>query len=259
VADATDGELDPLFAASPGEFVAERNKLARRLRAEGRADEAAAVAAFRKPPLPVWVVNQLARRHRRDVDLLLDAGHRLRAAQGERDPQKAREAFEQAREQESAIVRRLVEAAGQILTEERRGAAPAMLERIAGTLRAATISEEGRELLARGRLTQELATSGFEVAAALSPAGGPAKSRAPARPPADRDDVETARKERDEARARAREATRRLRDAERAAARARRELEGAEDELERARAEAERAEEAANAAAAAVERTRRRR
>ena len=49
---------------------------------DGRREDAEEVRRLAKPTLPAWVVNQLTRRDRRDVDLLLDAGHRLRTTQG---------------------------------------------------------------------------------------------------------------------------------------------------------------------------------
>jgi hypothetical protein len=247
----TDEELDRLYGAPLGDFVAVRNELARGLRAEGRKEEADELAALKKPAVPVWVVNQLAREERRDVDLLLDVGHRLRAAQGETDPEKARKAFDSAREAEREALRRLTKAAAGLLAQEQGTAGQAMLDRVASTLRAAAVTEEGRELLARGRLTEELTTTGFELAAGLTP-----KAPAP-RAKRKRDDVPAARAALDEAKGRQRDAVRRARDAESDAKEARRALEAAEAALEEARAEAAEAESAVEDAAAELERAKR--
>src|SRR6266508_3275581 len=75
--------IDRLYSVDLAEFVPERTRLVKELRAEGRRAEAQQVAELRKPTTAAWAVNQLARKHRRDVDLLLDAGHRLREAQAE--------------------------------------------------------------------------------------------------------------------------------------------------------------------------------
>ena len=56
-----DTELDDLFARPLSEFTAARNELARRLRNAGQEDAAAGVQALKKPSVPVWTVNQLAR------------------------------------------------------------------------------------------------------------------------------------------------------------------------------------------------------
>jgi len=232
---------DRLFEVPLDEFVAARDQLARELRKEGKDEQAAEVAALRKPTVPVWAVNQLARRRRRDVDLLLDAGHRLRAAQAEADPERAREAFANARDAEREAMRRLRAGAEELLAE-RGGASDAMIERVLATLRAAAVTEEGRELLARGRLTEELQTTGFEVAASLVP-----KRKAT---PAKRPKLDAARADLEQARKREREATRRLQAAKRRA-------EEAEAELEKARREAEEASSAVSAAEEALERARR--
>ncbi len=56
-------EVSALLAVPPEEFVAARTARAKALRAEGRRDEAAALARVRKPVRLVWVVGELARRH----------------------------------------------------------------------------------------------------------------------------------------------------------------------------------------------------
>lgn len=234
--------LDRLFEVPLDEFVAAREQLARELRKEGKHEQAAEVAALRKPTVPVWAVNQLARRRRREVDLLLDAGHRLRAAQAEPQPEKARDAFAKAREAEREAMRRLRVAAEELLAAERGSASNALVERVLTTLRAAAVSEEGRELLARGRLTDELETTGFELAATLVPKRKATRAKRP--------ELEAARAELERARKREREATRRLQAAERRA-------EEAEAELGKARRDAEEASNAVAAAEAALERTRR--
>lgn len=244
----TDEELDRLFEAPLGDFVAVRNELAKGLRAEGRKEEADEVAALKKPPVPVWVVNQLARRERRDVDLLLDVGHRLRAAHGESDPAKARQAFDSARQAEHEALGRLTKAAAALLEEEQGTASQAMVDRVASTLRAAAVTEEGRELLARGRLTEELTTTGFDLAAGLTPTAPPPsrKRKGP--------DVAAARAALDEAREREREALKAMRAREKEVQAARRALESAEAALDEARAEADEAESATEEAEAELER-----
>ena len=60
--------LDPddvaaLLAVPPEEFVTARTARVKELKADGRKDEAAALAKLRKPVRLVWVVGELARRH----------------------------------------------------------------------------------------------------------------------------------------------------------------------------------------------------
>jgi nucleotide-binding universal stress UspA family protein len=85
-------EADRLYGLPLESFTSERRELVKKLRQRGDKKAADTVASLSKPSIAAWTVNQLARRHRRDVDLLLDASHRLIDAQrttltkGLRDP-----------------------------------------------------------------------------------------------------------------------------------------------------------------------------
>ena len=72
------------------------------------------------------------------------------------------EAFRKAREDERAALHDLTEAGRSILSELGRPTAQAM-QRLSDTLRAAATTDEGRDLLAAGRLTSELKPTGFDV------------------------------------------------------------------------------------------------
>ncbi len=162
-----DDELDRLYGAELGGFVAERTRLATSLRKEGRRVEAARVKELRKPSLSAWAINQLVRSQRKDIDLLLDAGEQLVVSQRALLTQGGDQgAFEQARQAERSALNRLVQAAKPLLAER---ASASVLERLATTLRAAVVSEEARRDLARGRLTGEVDLPGFEAFAGLLP------------------------------------------------------------------------------------------
>lgn len=53
-------EARDLYALDPGEFIAARNQLSKTLRADGRADDAAVVAALRRPKLAEYALNRVA-------------------------------------------------------------------------------------------------------------------------------------------------------------------------------------------------------
>jgi hypothetical protein len=240
---------DRLYAASLPEFVSERARLATELRDAGNREDAAALAKLKKPNVAAWVLNQLARRNRRDVDLLLDAGHRLREAQSGVLRGAERESFEQARNVHRDALRRLVRDAEELLVEERGGASASVLNQIAEALRAAAISEPGRELLARGRFVEPPRAEGFDVVSALAGEAPPQTPQRPRTPD---------REEQREAREALRAANARLRDAERDASRAEQAAEKAHAQAEKAAQEAQAARERADAAAAEVEEAERR-
>jgi hypothetical protein len=160
-----DEAIDRLYGVDLAEFVPERTRLAKELRAEGRREEAEQLAKLRKPTVAAWAVNQLTRQQRRDVDLLLDAGHRLREAQAGvlRGNDKAE--FDRARATERDALRRLTHTADELLG----GTTPSTLQQIGDMLRAAAVSEEGREQLARGQFVAPLEAEGFGVLGALAP------------------------------------------------------------------------------------------
>ena len=154
-------ELDRLYALPLNEFTDARDEIAKRLRAEGERELADEVKQLRKPTVAVWLVNRLA--HEREVDLkrLLKAGEALPEAQASGNA----EAFSKARSDEQHALERLAAGARELARQEGIGAAAA--DRATQTLRAASLTPEGRELLKRGRLTEELEPPGFEALAGM--------------------------------------------------------------------------------------------
>lgn len=220
---SSDDGTDALYALPLDEFTGARNELARSLRKDGRRDEADAVAALRKPTLPAWVVNQLARERRAETRSLLDAAGALRAGDGDGDARFR------------ASVEALLRSARQILADAGRKPADSVLQEVATTLRASAASAPDE--LAAGRLTEAWETTGFEVLAGTTPPPRPRPARPKrAEPKVDRAALGAARKALAKARDDARERRRRASTAEREARRAQEELEDAEKRV----AEAER-------------------
>jgi hypothetical protein len=133
-------ELDQLYALDPGEFVAERDRLARELRDGGRREEAEQVKSLRKPTVSAATINQLSRRERREIDLLLDAGHRLREAQRRSLAGEDPGSLEEARKIEREALGKLRRAAKGILAESGRESSTT-LDRVMSTLQAAAVSD----------------------------------------------------------------------------------------------------------------------
>ena len=126
---------------------------------------AAEVAALRKPTLVAWTVNQLAYTRRRDIDLLLDAGQRIIDAQkasissgGRTSSTLPRRPFARP---STRSPKRQARSWGRIQQDD---AHP-----VAETLRTAATAPAGRELLARGQLTEELSGTGWEIVAGFEP------------------------------------------------------------------------------------------
>lgn len=180
-------EPDDLYGAARDEFVAQRTALARALRAAKRSDEAAAVAALRKPSVAAWAVNQLVRSQGAAAGELYAAGDALRGAQskllaGSGDGRDLRAA----RERERAAVDALVEAARGLLDSDGHELSATVLERVADTLHAAALHEDAREQVRAGRLERELRRVGLGIGeSVVASAPPPPKPQArPGTPPA---------------------------------------------------------------------------
>ena len=256
-------DADDLYGLPFDEFVPARNALARELRKAGKRDEAAEVAALRKPSVAAWAVDQLVRTQRKAVSELFDAGDALRVAQddvlaGQGDGQSLRAAVDR----ERTAVDALAAMARGLLTADGQELSPTIIERVADTLHAAALDDEARDQVRAGRLERELRHVGLGVLGVPPPAKG--RSRPPATRPAEkkkpeagaaREERERAERARAEARATAREARRRADHAERAhrvaaerRARAAEALREAESQLEAAETELAEAQAALRAA-----------
>jgi hypothetical protein len=146
-------EADELYGLPLREFVPARDALAKRLRSEGRREDAAEVAKLRRPSVGAWAVNQLMRTQRRASGELLEAGDALLEEQagvlaGRRRAADLRAAAERHR---AAVGALRAQAAG-LLDERGRGPSAQTLERVGETLHAVSLDPALREDAGAGRL-----------------------------------------------------------------------------------------------------------
>jgi hypothetical protein len=240
-----ESELDELYALAPGEFTRARNDLVRRLKQAGQSEAAATIQGLRKPTVPLWTVNQLARGHPKEIEALLEAGEQLRVAQKEALGGGEPQALRSATSAERQALRGLTHRAQDLLTSAGHPPTAATLERIASTLRAAAVDPEGRELLAAGRLNDELESSGF---GALE--GMPVRARSPRRQPQPKREPSAVDRRREQRLSKLRDRVSKL---DETAATAEREAADAAAAAGRARKNADRAREAADAVRAQLE------
>jgi DNA-binding PadR family transcriptional regulator len=131
-------------------------------------------------------------------------------------------AFDDARHKESDALKRLTKAAERLLRDARGTVGANVLSQIEEGLRAAAITEEGRELLARGRFIEPPTSTGFEAFAGID-----VPKTKPRRAPKKQRDTQAIR----EAAATLRELEQRHRTAERAAKKAQAEADALADEV----------------------------
>jgi hypothetical protein len=165
-----DRERNPLADVPPAQFVAARDALVRELRGQGKAADARTVAGLRRPSVPVWVVNQLARRHPAEVGALIEVTRRLAAAQA------GGGALREAMEEQRKLLAGLLAEAEKVLAEAGVRNAPELERRVRATLQGAAAREPQK--LRDGELEEELEPLGFGELSGTEDAG-----RAPAARP----------------------------------------------------------------------------
>jgi hypothetical protein len=259
MAPAPKPDLDILHTVPLAEFTARRNALVAQLRSAGHREEAAAVARLKKPSVPVWVVNTVAREEPDAVRALVDATERLKRAQ-----MGGRQAMGEATQAQRRALQTLMRSAERILARGGFGATTATRQRISNTLLGGATDRDARQALQHGRLTDELAAPSFEALAGMSIKEAPGPRRAEARRsrahPREDSRVEAARRAArarmdalaEKARTLAEEAAAR----EREAATAARAVTALQERLEAADARARERRQAADKATAAAERAR---
>lgn len=171
---------DELFDLPPDEFVAARDALAKRLKAEGDKEASASVKALRRPTVAAWAVNQVARSTagRKDVAALLQVGDRLRDAHDALLEGKGDAAIREATAERRKLVAKLTKAAMAKLG----AGGEAQLDAITHTFDAAVADPEAGLAVRAGRLSKELeAPSGFGGGLIFGADPAPARSSRPRR------------------------------------------------------------------------------
>lgn len=247
-----DDDIDRLFALPLDEFTAARDALAKELRAAGDKEGTSRVKALKKPNLPAWSLNQLARRHPDEIDELFDVTERVRRAQRKVMSGGKASELREVTDERNRVVARLTRLTRAILEEAGRAAAPQTMTAVGDSLLAIASDEEGAQVLRSGRLSRELKPEAIVDVGGLTLVPPEPEAPEPAKPGRDvaaaRAAVEQATRRRDEAEraaesgegetqrlAQAAEFARRAADARRAEAdEAARALEGAEAALREA-------------------------
>jgi hypothetical protein len=209
-----------LFALDPNDFVTARDQRARELRDAGEKEEAKAVKALRRPAVPVWALNQVARQ-RPDVVEALVAAEAQAHAPKDKD---VRAALAQRRERLQDAVR----AARDIIDGSGRPPDAHELD-LTSALSSILASDELTRQFRDGVLT-ETVDENAEIEWPDVTGTPPPREPAPARPSRS---LTRARDELERRQAAVEEATRRVAEAERALADAREAAARAEGEVAR--------------------------
>ena len=241
---AVDDGLAALYGAPLEEFTAARNALAKRLREDGKREEADEVRALRKPSVPAGAINRGVRADADAAKRLLKAGERLRSAHESALGGEGADELRGAMGEEAAAVEAMAQAAQAAGGKPELG--PAMLDRVRDTLRAVAGDEALRAEFEAGRVERDRKPVGLGggLVAAAGAAAKPKRKRGPTAAERRRAEqrVTRARKGLDASREALASAERELNDARGALKRAERRVEGAERKRDRAQDELDEAE-----------------
>jgi hypothetical protein len=161
-------ESEKLLAVSSDEFVEERKRLVKKLRDDGKSNEADAVAALRKPSAVVLAVNRAARDRPKAAKAAVKAAEKVEKAQGGGDL----DGFRTAMGELDDALDLLGEVAVARVSPSGKTATDAMRRRVHDLLRRAVATKETRAGLERGTLLEEQEAAGFGP---LPAAGKPRK------------------------------------------------------------------------------------
>ena len=158
-----DARLDEVYDAPLAEFVQRRNALAAELKEGGEPEEAAGVAALKKPSLVAWALNRAARSAAETVGRLLDVQAQMR------DPSSVAD-LRSLSDERQRLVAEVTSVAVAALDEAGHSGVNAR-DRISLSLLGTGTDAGAAELLRSGRLTKEIeAGSAWDVSLPASPA-----------------------------------------------------------------------------------------
>ena len=178
-------ELRVLYRIPPEGFIAARDALVKRLRDEGRDEDAADAKKRRRPTVAAWALDRLSDEASDAIAELLEAGADVARAQratlSGRDPRALHDATTRRRE----VIAHLSQTAAGLLRDA-GGSPDPHIEDIRGTLEAASVDEEVAERLRSGTLERTIQPAvGFGDVAGLQLVSrrddGPDESEQPAR------------------------------------------------------------------------------
>lgn len=158
---------DELYGLPPGEFIAARDERARRAKAAGGREDAAAIRKLARPTTSAWLVNQLSRGAAEQLSRLFEIAAALQEAQRTLAGDRLRELSGERRQ----VLSDLLPVAARIAAEAGQVASPPVLEEVRATLEAALADQDAREAVRSGRLTKALAYAGLgevDLTAALA-------------------------------------------------------------------------------------------
>lgn len=152
-----DAIADELYGLPADEFIAARTAYAKQAKSDGDKQRAAAIQAMKKPTVAAWLVNQLVREHRDEVEVLVDLGAEMRRGLSGVSGEEMRELTKRRFQLVAALVKR----SGEIGAAAGRGGNADASSAVQATLEATLSDQASADAVLGGRLSEPLSVSGF--------------------------------------------------------------------------------------------------
>lgn len=146
-----------LYGVAPGEFIAARNARAKRAKAEGDPELAAAVGGLRKPSVAAWVVNLMVRQLPERIGDIVALGDEIGDAQDAMDAAELRVLTKQRRALTAAVAKE----GAALAAEMGQKVSATVVEQVQNTLNAAMTTDAAGEAVRSGVLLTALEPTGF--------------------------------------------------------------------------------------------------
>lgn len=150
---------DALYAAPAADFIATRNELAKRLKADGDQVGSTRLKAMRKPTVAAWVANLVSRKLPDELDDLLELGDEFREATADLDGDRLRELTPRRHQ----ILDKVAKEAGRLASDDGQKVSADVGQKLRETLDAALIDPAAGDAVREGRLSSALRHVGFGV------------------------------------------------------------------------------------------------
>lgn len=148
---------DELYGLPPEEFTAARNERAKTYRSGGDRKLGAQIAALRKPSTAAWVVNQLARHRRAELDQLIELGATMREAHLDLKAERLRALSDQ----RHRVIAALAGAGRALAAEQGHAVSETVVQEVEQTLEAALADPDAAQAVGSGHLLTALSYAGL--------------------------------------------------------------------------------------------------
>jgi hypothetical protein len=150
---------DALYAAPAADFIATRNELAKKLKADGDPVGSTRLKAMRKPTVAAWLTNLVARNAPDELDDLLALGDEFREATADLDGDRLRELTPKRHQ----LLDKLAKEAARLAAENGQKISADVGQKLRETLDAALVDPAAGDAVREGRLSSALRHVGFGV------------------------------------------------------------------------------------------------